>query len=890
LAHIYSNAMKRIYLSGAQKKKNAKLRKESAIANVPPIMSFFSSSCTSSNLTDISNPPDSSFECPSVTDITSTTIGFTTATATVPMNIPLTEHPFSDTSCQASTDILQQISNESDADYENITKVSKETTVTCFNPIWPNPTDRGHFASEISDELKEIIIKHASCRPLGPFPLNAAKRQFSSDYYSYTNVASVRFEREWLCYSPILDAVYCEPCWLFAPRNGPFFRREWIDGINDWKHIGQKIRKHECTHSHIRSTMVYMHWKKDNRIDKELQDAIRKETNYWMKVLDRLVEIVLTLASCNLSFREHRGESGNFNALVSLVAKYDPILDELLKKAEKSTRYLSPKIQNELIEILSDAVRRAILSDIEKAPFFAVIADSTTDISKKDQLSLVIRYVKFSADMKSALTEESFLGFYDINENHNQTAEGISVLIKEKLQHHGIDLRKCRAQGYDGAAVMSGVYGGVQKRIQDDVPTAAYINCMSHKLNLVVNDAAKCVPEANSMFTTLQALFTFFGSSSRRWTDLALGHMSATVTLKNLCPTRWEARHDAVFATMNRYCDIMKVLTQIVLTSCKADERQEAHNLKKAMESFEFLFLLLMWEKILRTIRAASQALQSPKTDLASAKMLLEKTSTQLTQMRQQFDKIRGNSEELAKKWGVTATFSQRRSRQKKKFPDELAEDVRFLTSEEHFRVSVFLTIVDRAIGQVHWRFQSTKDVFDRFEFLFPKSLMEMTDAQLIRKAECFVQLYGEDLNADFLSQIVCYRETLSDKLRLLDTAGEALDLLLTHNLQTSFPDVVTGYMLLLTFPTTVATAERSFSKLKIIKNYLRSSCGQSRLSGSVDAVLLIAYCIVSLYFSFLLPGLALLSIESSRAKELNRSEIVSKFAYSKARKCNFSV
>ena len=68
-----------------------------------------------------------------------------------------------------------------------------------------------------------------------------------------------------------------------------------------------------------------------------------------------------------------------------------------------------------------------------------------------------------------------------------------------------------------------------------------------------------------------------------------------------------------------------------------------------------------------------------------------------------------------------------------------------------------------------------------------------------------------------------------------------------------------------MTIPVTVATAERSFSKLKLIKTYLRSSMGQERLS-----------------------GLAALSIENSRARKLDLSSVVDGFAERKARKINF--
>ena len=61
--------------------------------------------------------------------------------------------------------------------------------------------------------------------------------------------------------------------------------------------------------------------------------------------------------------------------------------------------------------------------------------------------------------------------------------------------------------------------------------------------------------------------------------------------------------------------------------------------------------------------------------------------------------------------------------------------------------------------------------------------------------------------------------------------------------------------------PVTVASAERSFSKLKLVKNYLRSM-KQERLS-----------------------GLAIMSIEYDTAKSIDNSDIIDKFAQAKARK-----
>ena len=81
-----------------------------------------------------------------------------------------------------------------------------------------------------------------------------------------------------------------------------------------------------------------------------------------------------------------------------------------------------------------------------------------------------------------------------------------------------------------------------------------------------------------------------------------------------------------------------------------------------------------------------------------------------------------------------------------------------------------------------------------------------------------------------------------------------------------SFPNACIAFRILLTIPVTVTSAERSFSKLKLINSYLRPTMSQERLS-----------------------GLTILSIEKKMLTELECKNLISNFASQKTRKINFN-
>nr|XP_042898925.1 uncharacterized protein LOC107443489 isoform X3 [Parasteatoda tepidariorum] len=84
--------------------------------------------------------------------------------------------------------------------------------------------------------------------------------------------------------------------------------------------------------------------------------------------------------------------------LATSITKLLVVKNKSERKSYGSTRYLSATIQNEMIESLGTKLETHLLEQIRGSPFFAIIMDTTQDISKVDQLSIVVRFLKIGLE------------------------------------------------------------------------------------------------------------------------------------------------------------------------------------------------------------------------------------------------------------------------------------------------------------------------------------------------------------------------------------------------------------------------------------------------------------------------------------------------------------
>ena len=349
------------------------------------------------------------------------------------------------------------------------------------------------------------------------------------------------------------------------------------------------------------------------------------------------------------SVEETTGNVGNFRALMVLLSRNNDIVRAKLTSGPKKATWLGHDIQNSLIALLGNRVRTMIKREVQSSRFYTLMADETKDVSKSEQLSLVLRY------LHNGITHERFISFTQCNELNS---EAIFSYIMTGLQDIDIDISNCVSQCYDGASVMSGCNTGVRKRVTDVNPKAIYIHCHAHQLNLVLVDSCKSLNHASEFFSLLQCLYNHISSSIPHSVFMAKQQELGlkVVQLKKLSDTRWSCRYASIKAVLTSISAVIATLEEI------GDQRHEraieARGLLLQVKSFPFLLSLILLERIFSITNNLSQLLQSEVIHYAAAASCISATKTTLNSLRtdKEWKTVWEVAVSLAEKCGISVT------------------------------------------------------------------------------------------------------------------------------------------------------------------------------------------------------------------------------------------
>ncbi|KAL4148749.1 hypothetical protein QTP88_002913 [Uroleucon formosanum] len=409
----------------------------------------------------------------------------------------------------------------------------------------------------------------------------------------------------WLTYSKLHDGAFCKFCVLFKRNEGGRGNQKLgklvLEKFFNWKKEIEEFNKHEATKYHRNSildadNLLSIYNKSKEFIDIQLNNKLKIEIQENRKKIIPIIETIIFCGRQGLALRGHNDSGiislqnsqiyndGNFReSLRFKVEAGDKNLANHLETAPRNATYLSPEIQNEVINACSNMIIEQLVSKINSAKCFTVLADETTDISGIEQLD--------------------FLKFVPV---HDVTGKGLATTVMDSLNELGLELKYLRGQGYDGAAAMSGHFNGVQAHVTKNYPLAHYIHCSFHSLNLAISDAF-CVffkyPKRNNVLT--ESISSICPSSN-------------VIRLKLLCPTRWVDRHDSIIVFIDLFDAIIESLTKVCSWFDK-DSSSGAYQLLCSIKQPEFVLATFVLAKVFGISLPLSKHLQTKNIDLIDA-------------------------------------------------------------------------------------------------------------------------------------------------------------------------------------------------------------------------------------------------------------------------------
>jgi hAT family C-terminal dimerisation region len=277
--------------------------------------------------------------------------------------------------------------------------------------------------------------------------------------------------------------------------------------------------------------------------------------------------------------------------------------------------------------------------------------------------------------------------------------------------------------------------------------------------------------------------------------------------------------------------------------------------------------LLRFWWEILFAINIVNVSLQNSQLSLNRACTLIKGLEGSLNKIRDNFDETIVNAiKPIAQALNITDRLKEKRVRKAKRQSDEIADDeARSLTALQTFRQECFL-VLDHVVAEMTKRFEAMKKIATNFKMIIPKPLSAADVEEISSSVKNLCGLYKDDFDSvDLNKELSALRNWLPTILDEDPETADPLQLLnaiLNYGMQSAFVNVCIAIRIFLTMPVTVASAERSFNKLKLVKNYLRSTMKLERIS-----------------------SLAIMFIEYDTAKSIDYSHIIDQFAQAKARK-----
>ncbi|CAO2820379.1 unnamed protein product [Amaranthus hypochondriacus] len=424
---------------------------------------------------------------------------------------------------------------------------------------------------------------------------------------------------------------------------------------------------------------------------------------------------------------------------------------------------------------------------------------------------------------------------------------------------HSLTLSRVRGQGYDGASNMKGAIGGLKTLIMNECPSAHYVHCFAHQLQLTLVAVAKKNEYCCWLFDeVLPLLLNFLGCSPKRKEILRekqLAHIAEALSFGELLTgcglnqelslirpgdTRWSSHFRSLKNVLSMFPAILESLETIADAHAHdPSDKVKALSILSMLMTFDFVFIALLMGSIFGLTNSLNMTLQKMDQDIVNAMKLVDSTKLGLQKLRDNgwethLNKVTsflvGHEIDIPNMEDIYVSQVAGRRRIRSKTPR--------VTNLHHYRVEVFLSVIDLQLQELDDRFsEKTKDLLiymscfhpcDRFSSFDTNKLLELAkfypnefpNEDLIFFEESLQSFIDDVRNDERFSNVKNLNEL---SIKLVETKKHE-----------SHQDVYLLLKLVLLLPVATASVERSFSGMNHIKNKMRNSMGDQLLNDNL--------------------------------------------------------
>jgi hypothetical protein len=655
--------------------------------------------------------------------------------------------------------------------------------------------------SELSVEEKLKIKENGR-------PLPDMKIQFQGNSRGKQYVR--KFHREiysrnrWICGCKIKNSFFCFPCILFGGDS------KWTkSGVNDLVHLTDRIKTHDNSKQHILNEM-HLALLGTTNIQAQLDSAfwleIQRHNAHVTKnrhILSKIIDCIKFCGAFELALHGHDSKNpGVFLGLINFASEIDKTLQEHLQ-SDTVFKGTSKDIQNDLLNCMLDVYYEEIKKEIASAPFVAVMADETTDVSSKFQMSIILRYVK------NANPVERFWGFLCPSDPDAQALTDGILSVIDPLIDQNFD--KLVGQSYDGAAAVGAKDKEIQANIKAKYPNAHFVHCYAHQLDVIMAQASSQCNQVRLFFSNIQDVPDFFSNSPER---VALLDAIVGGKIARSVPTWWDFESrvvNVVFEYREELIECMEAIeegklgTNIILIN-------QAMSIKRMLQDGRFIFWLTFFQYIMPHVDVLFEELQKRKVDPVELKNAVECFTASMNKIKE--TKISEVKEEVEE--GVSLELE-----------DQIPKRRRTEAEHGNNRAAA-LEVCDVIIDVAKERFAFSGHLVAASLFFsenFSEYNIDFPERELTTAVAAYSMLDKQRLKTEL--SVIYMRE----EYKSITGATSLLNFLISNNLEDALREVKKLLEIIVTVPMITTEAERTFSTLNRIKTFLRNSMCQDRLT-----------------------------------------------------------